>query len=181
MTFHQDMSYASSYKKVQTRIAASHAPLSMGFCMLEYWNVLPCPPPGNFLKPGVEPRSPTLQEDSLLTEPGKPKNTGVGSLSLLQRIFLTQESNFLHCRWILYQLSYQGSPYKILLRCFPFFFSCYIFETWCVFYTYSTSQLRSVTLQMLNSSVWVWGFKMGNTHTPTADSCQCMAKTTTIL
>ena len=39
------------------------------------------------------------------------KNTGVGSLSLLQWIFLTQESNqsLLHCRWILYQLSYQGS------------------------------------------------------------------------
>ena len=42
---------------------------------------------------------------------GKPKITEVGSLSLLQRIFLTQESNrgLLHCRWILYQLSYQGS------------------------------------------------------------------------
>ena len=39
---------------------------------------------------------------------GKPKNTGVGSLSVLQWIFLTQESNraLLHCRWILYQLSY---------------------------------------------------------------------------
>ena len=39
------------------------------------------------------------------------QNTGVGSLSLLQGIFLTQESNWglLHCRWILYQLSYQGS------------------------------------------------------------------------
>ena len=43
--------------------------------------------------------------------PGKPKNTGVVSLSLLQGIFLTQELNrgFLHCRWIVYQLSYQGS------------------------------------------------------------------------
>ena len=137
---------------------------------------------GIFPTQGSNPGLPTLQVDSLPAElQGKPKNTGVGSLSLLQRIFLTQESNLLHCRWILYQLSYQGSPYKILLRCFPFFFSCYIFETWCVFYTYRTSQLRSVTLQMLNSSVWVGGFKMGNTHTPTADSCQCMAKTTTIL
>ena len=44
--------------------------------------------------------------------PGKPKNTGVGSLSLLQRIFLTQESNrdLLHRRQTLYQLSYQRSP-----------------------------------------------------------------------
>ena len=38
---------------------------------------------------------------------------GVGSLSLLQRIFPTQKSNWglLHCRQILYQLSYEGSPY----------------------------------------------------------------------
>ena len=51
--------------------------------------------------------------DSLPAEPAaKPKNTGVRSLSLLQQIFLTQESNqgLLHCRQILYQLSYQGSP-----------------------------------------------------------------------
>ena len=35
-------------------------------------------------------------------------NTGVGSRSFLQWIFLTQESNWglLHCRWILYQMSY---------------------------------------------------------------------------
>ena len=43
-------------------------------------------------QPGIEPRSPTLQVDSLTTEPaGKPKNTGVGSLSLLQGIFQTRE------------------------------------------------------------------------------------------
>ena len=43
--------------------------------------------------------------------PEKPKNTGVGSLSLPQRIFLAQESNWgiLHCRQILYQLNYQGN------------------------------------------------------------------------
>ena len=54
-----------------------------------------------------------LQADSLPSEPpGKPKNTGVGSLSLLQWIFPTQELNqgLLHCRQILYWLSYQGSP-----------------------------------------------------------------------
>ena len=38
------------------------------------------------------------------------QNTGVGSLSLLQWIFPTQELNqgLLHCRQILYQLSYLG-------------------------------------------------------------------------
>ena len=84
-----------------------------GFSRQEYWSGLPCPPVGDFPDAGTEPMSPTLQVDSLLSEPpGKPKNTGTGSLSLLQRIFLTQETNrgLLHCRWILYQLSYQGSP-----------------------------------------------------------------------
>ncbi|CAI9169936.1 unnamed protein product [Rangifer tarandus platyrhynchus] len=63
--------------------------------------------------PEIQPKSSTLQEDSLPAKPpGKPKNTGVGSLSLLQWIFLIQELNqgLLHFRWILYQLSYQGSP-----------------------------------------------------------------------
>ena len=52
-----------------------------------------------------------MQGDSLPAEPlGKPKNTGVGSLSLLQRIFPTQESNLglLHCRWILYHVLPSG-------------------------------------------------------------------------
>ena len=56
-----------------------------------------------FPNTGIKPRSPTLRADSLPAEPqGKPKNTGVGSLSLLQWIFPTQESNWglLHCRWI---------------------------------------------------------------------------------
>ena len=54
-----------------------------------------------------------MQADSLPAEPpGKPKNPGVDSLSLLQRIFLSQESNrgLMHGRLILYQLSYWGSP-----------------------------------------------------------------------
>ena len=67
----------------------------------------------NLPNPGMEPQSPALQADSLLSElPWKPKNAGVGSLSLLQGILPTQEWNrgLLNCRQILYQLSYQGSP-----------------------------------------------------------------------
>ena len=74
--------------------------------------------------PGIEPRSPTLWADSLPAEPqGKSKNTGVGSLSLLQRIFLTQELNhpLLHCRWILYQLSHKVSPRILEWVAYPFF------------------------------------------------------------
>ena len=68
---------------------------------------------GIFPSPGIEPMSPTLQANSLPAEPpGKPQNPGVGSLSLLQGLFPTQESNqgLQHCRQILYQLNNQGSP-----------------------------------------------------------------------
>ena len=71
------------------------------------------PSAGDLPNPVIKPRSPLLQADSLPAEPqGKPKNTGVGSLPLLQGIFLTQKSNqgLLHCRQTLYQLSYEGSP-----------------------------------------------------------------------
>ena len=71
----------------------------------------------------TEPRSPALQADSFPTEPQeKPKNTGVDSLSLLQWIVLTQELNWglLHCRWILYQLSHQGSPRILKWVAYPF-------------------------------------------------------------
>ena len=50
------------------------------------------------------------------------QNTGVGSLSLLQRIFPTQGSNpgLPHCRWILYQLSHKGSPRILEWVAYPF-------------------------------------------------------------
>ena len=79
---------------------------SMEFSRPEYWSGLPFPSPGDLPNPGIELKSPTLRVDSLPAEPpGKPKNAGV---YLLQRIFLTQESNwgFLSCRQILYQLNY---------------------------------------------------------------------------
>ena len=108
---------AQSFSHVQPFMiswtVACQTPLSMEFSRKEYWDGVPCPPPGDIPNPGIKPRSPALQANSLLSEsPGKPKNTGVGSLSLLQGIFLTQESNqsLLQCRQILYQLSYQGSP-----------------------------------------------------------------------
>ena len=41
----------------------------MGFPRQEYWSRLPFPSPGDLPNPGTEPRSPTLQVDSLLSEP----------------------------------------------------------------------------------------------------------------
>ena len=85
--------FITSHKESQAR----------GFCALfsrllclqefsrqEYWSGLPWPPPGDHPNPGIKPRSSALQADSLPSEPTrKPKNTGVGSLSLLQGIFPT--------------------------------------------------------------------------------------------
>ena len=54
----------------------------MEFSRPEYWSGEPFSSPGDLPNPGVKPRSPALQVDSLPAEPqGKPKNTGVGSPS----------------------------------------------------------------------------------------------------
>ena len=47
---------------------AIQAPLSTAFSRQEYWSGLPFPSPRDLSNPGIEPRSPALQEDSLPTE-----------------------------------------------------------------------------------------------------------------
>ena len=107
------------------------APLSLGISKQEYQSEFPFPSPGDLPNPGIEPWFPALQADYLPAEPAeKPKNTGMGSLSLLQRIFSTQESNWglLQCRQILYQLAIrealiQEDPiYSLFVRKLSFFF-----------------------------------------------------------
>ena len=116
----------------------------------EFWRGQPFPSPGNLPSPGIKPRSPALQADYLPVEPqGKPKNTRVGSLSLLQWIFLTQELNrgLLHCRWILYQLSYSMNltPYPILCFFIDWLLKCEIHVTRdFVSFTAVTLAFRSV-------------------------------------
>ena len=123
--------YSWEYKKMKVKWNEHHSVVSdslQSHGLYSPWNspgqntgVGSFPSPGDLPNPGIEPRPPALQVDSLRAEPqGKPENTGVGRLSLPQGIFPTQESNhgLLHCRWILYQLSYQGSLYK--KRCVKF-------------------------------------------------------------
>ena len=65
---------------------ANQASPSMGFSRQEYWSGLLFPSPGDLPDPGIEPGSPTLQADSLPSEPpGKPK--------LYYRVFLNVEIN----------------------------------------------------------------------------------------
>ena len=99
------------------------APLYMGFPRQEYWRGLPCPPPGDLPNPGIKPRYPVLQVDSSPAEPPrKSKNTGVGSLFLLQGIFLTQESNWSLCiagRFFTSWATRELVHYYFLLFCWP--------------------------------------------------------------
>ena len=54
---------------------AYQAPPSVGFSRQEYWSGVPFPSPEDLSKPGIEPKSPTLQVDSLPAKlPGKPKS-----------------------------------------------------------------------------------------------------------
>ena len=62
---------------------APQAPLSMAFPRQEYWGGLLFPSPGDLPYPGIEPWSPALQADSLLTEPpGKPAGAQGGPPSI---------------------------------------------------------------------------------------------------
>ena len=62
---------------------AYQAPPSTEFSRQEYWSGLPFPSPGDLPDPGIEPRSPTLQADTLPSEPPQVK--------LTERIRLYQE------------------------------------------------------------------------------------------
>ena len=94
---------------------AHQAPLSMGIIQARIleWVAIP------FSRGSSQPRDKTHVSHITgrfftIWTTREPMNTGVGSLSLLQESSLTQESNWglLHCRQILCQLSYQGSPWK---------------------------------------------------------------------
>ena len=66
---------------VDFELYAHQAPPSMGFSRQEYWIRLPFPSPGDLPGPGIEPRSPALQADTLTSEP--PGNPSKGSHPLI--------------------------------------------------------------------------------------------------
>ena len=55
-------------------LVVCQAPMFMGFPSQEYWSGLPFPSPGDLPDPGIEPGSPTLEADTLTSEP--PGKTG---------------------------------------------------------------------------------------------------------
>ena len=79
---------------------------------------------GKKVKVKVSQSCPTLHDPMDLNNPrnSPSQNTGVGSLSLLQRIFPAQGSNpgLPHCRWILCQMSHKGSSRMLEWVTYPF-------------------------------------------------------------
>ena len=69
----------------------------MGFSRQEYWSGLPFPSPGDLPNQGIEPRSPALQADSLLSEPpGLPRR---GPMRERQIGFLKQSRRWWSDHW----------------------------------------------------------------------------------
>ena len=79
---------------------AYQAPLSMEFSRQEYWSGLPFPSPRDLLNPGIEPRSPALQADSLPSEPASPIKCGEWN-----------QSNRTKCHFV-----FELSPYSQTLK-----------------------------------------------------------------
>ena len=79
---------------------------SMGFSRQECWSGLPFPSPGDLPNPGIEPGSPTLQADTLPSEPpGKP----ITSIKCLAKKKTSKEPSFLY-------------PSKVYVRSFLYLF-----------------------------------------------------------
>ena len=130
-TFLQQLSESVSRSVVSDSMTpwtvARQAPLSMEISR-QYWSGLPCPSPGDLPEPGIEPRSPALQADSLpsellgkvlwsLWDVAKLPNSYWGSNS----VFLTSEHRMLK--------SFADNLPYLLLYLFP--------------YTYDTSYILS--------------------------------------
>ena len=82
------------------------ATLSVEFSRQEYWSGLPFPSPGNLPDPRIEPRSPTLQADALLSEPpGKPPNFFLMQKQLIITTLKYKSSLDLSEQWLRYLTS----------------------------------------------------------------------------
>ena len=76
----------------------------MGFSRQEYWSGLPFPSPEDLPDPGIEPRSPALQADALLSEPpGKSQFTWIVTVLLAMRVMLMNQ------QYIVHKMSLRGS------------------------------------------------------------------------
>ena len=128
-----------------------------GFSREEYWSGLPCPPPGDLLNPGINPRSPTLQVDSLhLSYQGNPTKAKVFT------IWLFRESVADHCSillslcchvWFLRSFPRNFSPSKPFVEVHknqPHFPKSWHLFYWCFEICLTTFLFTQVTSQRMS-------------------------------
>ena len=95
------------------------------------------------------------------------QNTGVSSLFLLQGIFPTQESNWgvLHCRRILYQLSYQGSPIYKCVYVYIYTLNPTYTHTHTHIYIYTHTHIYMyIYFMYISQRQYMWNFFFNDTN-----------------
>ena len=108
--------YSVVFNSVAPWTVVHQAPLSMGILQARVLEWVAMPSSRGSSQPSDQIQaSRTAGGFFTIWATRKPKNSELGSISLLQGIFPTQELNqgLLHCRRILYQLSHQGNGVKI--------------------------------------------------------------------
>ena len=112
---------------------AHQVPPSMGFSRQEYWSGLPFPSPGDLSDPGIKPRSPALQPDTLT------------SVLIRSQIFQADPWVWPHSRFYNVWLCsyYEGFLYFLTFPCFTVTEVGLIFVTWRKIHVH-----RNVTLNM---------------------------------
>ena len=133
-----------------------------GFSRQEYWSGLPCPPPGDLPYPGIEPRSPELQADSLLSEPpGKPNEN-----SKCVQIGLKTASYCFNLWCLIVGQMGLFSQVNKLFEFFPvpvwslsIFFSVFILGCWYVRSLYETAHITFIMCArftfIMRNSLWI--------------------------
>ena len=119
------ISHATKVSESEGRLFLSsslrpHGLQSMEFSRPEYWGGQPFPSPGDLPNPGIEPRSPTLQVDSLLTEPqGNTQNSSSQvnqELPDVEAEFRKAEEQRSNCQHSLDHRESKRIPEKLLLH-----------------------------------------------------------------
>ena len=120
--------------------AACQAPLSTGLSRQEYWSGLPCPPPGDFPDPRIEPVSLTSPASgagsSPLVPPGKPSETTEMSIlfefSITWLCFYTEKINNKNIKWGEKAVTKVNEQFNLMIRVsivlerfFPQFLKCF--------------------------------------------------------
>ena len=146
--------------------AACQAPPFMGFSRQEYWSGLPFPSPGDPPNPGIKPRSPTLQADSLPLEPQEKKivwyterNLGIPGLLFLMIPFCLLSFHSFSCEkliWVwariylsslLFLRSYNSYISMIIQRLFAWH------TLWTNFHIFENRQLWNGTWNLRESGI----------------------------